>query len=95
MESLNMNFHNFPFFAACISFVQNGLIQIVASSMCPEQTTPAWCDQCRKYQPTNQTRKLRSLPKVLSLNAGMVTTFNRRYANHPKVDPSNDNLPKK
>lgn len=44
---------------------------IVCSSMCPEQTTPAWCDQCRKYQTTNQTRNLQSLPHILSLNAGM------------------------
>jgi len=43
--------------------------------MCPEQTTPAWCDQCRKYQPTNQTRKLKTLPRILSLNAGMVSLW--------------------
>jgi PAB-dependent poly(A)-specific ribonuclease subunit 2 len=45
--------------------------RIVCSSMCPEQTTPAWCDKCRRYQPTHQTRNLRSLPHALSLNAGM------------------------
>lgn len=45
---------------------------IVCSSMCPEQTTPAWCEVCRKYQTTNQTRNLQSLPNILTLNAGMV-----------------------
>ena len=34
-------------------------------------TTPAFCEQCRKYQPTNQSRNLKSLPHVLSMNAGM------------------------
>eukprot|EP00096_Caligus_rogercresseyi_P013542 TRINITY_DN6183_c0_g1_i1.p1 TRINITY_DN6183_c0_g1~~TRINITY_DN6183_c0_g1_i1.p1 ORF type:complete len:1219 (-),score=351.45 TRINITY_DN6183_c0_g1_i1:406-4062(-) len=43
---------------------------IVCSSLCPEQTTPAWCDKCRKYQPTTITRLGRSLPKILNLNAG-------------------------
>ena len=48
---------------------------IVCSSMCPEQTTPAWCEQCRKYQTTNQMRTLKTLPNILSLNAGMVCTL--------------------
>ena len=47
--------------------------EIVCSSMCPEQTTPAWCEQCRKYQTTSQIRNLKTLPNVLSLNAGMVS----------------------
>ncbi len=44
---------------------------IVCSSLCPEVTTPAWCDHCKKYQTTNQIRNLVTLPNVLSLNAGM------------------------
>lgn len=44
---------------------------IVCSSMCPEQTTPAWCEQCKKYQTTSQMRNLMTLPNILSLNAGM------------------------
>ena len=47
--------------------------EVVCSSMCPEQTTPAWCEQCRKYQTTSQIRNLKTLPNVLSLNAGMVS----------------------
>ena len=45
--------------------------KIVCSSLCPEQTTPAWCDKCRKYQTTVQTRRIKALPCVLSLNCGM------------------------
>ena len=45
--------------------------QIVCSSMCPDQTTPAWCEKCKKYQSTNQSRNLLSLPQILSFNAGM------------------------
>ena len=45
--------------------------EIVCSSLCPAQTTPAWCEKCRKYQPTHQARTLASLPYCLSLNAGM------------------------
>jgi len=45
--------------------------EILCSSLCPEQVTQAWCEKCRKYQPTTQSRRLRSLPHTLSLNAGM------------------------
>lgn len=44
---------------------------VLCSSLCPEQITPAWCEKCKKYQPTTQSRRLRSLPVTLSLNAGM------------------------
>eukprot|EP00088_Acartia_fossae_P045284 TRINITY_DN4865_c0_g1_i2.p1 TRINITY_DN4865_c0_g1~~TRINITY_DN4865_c0_g1_i2.p1 ORF type:complete len:942 (-),score=230.14 TRINITY_DN4865_c0_g1_i2:411-3098(-) len=45
--------------------------EILCSSLCPEQVTQAWCEKCRKYQPTTQSRRLCSLPYTLSLNAGM------------------------
>jgi PAB-dependent poly(A)-specific ribonuclease subunit 2 len=45
--------------------------RVVSNSMCSEQLTPAWCDQCRKYQPTTQSRRVTSLPYVVSLNAGL------------------------
>ena len=35
------------------------------------QVTPAWCEKCKKYQPTTQSRRLTCLPQTLSLNAGM------------------------
>ena len=45
--------------------------QVLCSSLCPEQMTPAWCERCRKYQPTSQCRRLQSLPYTLSINTGM------------------------
>ena len=45
--------------------------KLVCSSLCPEQSTPAWCEKCRKYQTTVQTRRIKALPCVLSLNCGM------------------------
>ena len=30
--------------------------EILCSSLCPEQVTPAWCEKCRKYQTTTQSR---------------------------------------
>jgi len=50
---------------------QISFAEILSSSLCPEQVTQAWCEKCRKYQPTTQSRRLRSLPYTLSLNAGM------------------------
>lgn len=45
--------------------------EVVCSSLCPDQTTPAWCEKCRKYQPTQQARVPLAMPYVLSLNTGM------------------------
>eukprot|EP00095_Tigriopus_kingsejongensis_P002899 maker-scaffold336_size202805-snap-gene-0.16 protein:Tk02899 transcript:maker-scaffold336_size202805-snap-gene-0.16-mRNA-1 annotation:"pab-dependent poly -specific ribonuclease subunit pan2" len=72
--------------------------EVVSSSLCAKQTTPAWCDACKKYQPTNQSRKVKSLPHTLSLNAGMDnpqdmafwnTQMTRLYTeNSPEEDPT-------
>ena len=76
---------------------------IVCSSMCPEQSVPAWCDQCKKYQTTSQLRNLKTLPNILSLNAGMDSSqdvsfwssqLEHLYNDHaPKADPSLDSKP--
>uniref|UniRef100_A0A673XRI1 PAN2-PAN3 deadenylation complex catalytic subunit PAN2 n=1 Tax=Salmo trutta TaxID=8032 RepID=A0A673XRI1_SALTR len=34
----------------------------VIGSICLEQSTQAWCENCEKYQPTVQTRNIRCLP---------------------------------
>ena len=52
---------------------------IVGESMGQEQTTPAWCEKCRKYQSTNKRRNLLSLPHVLSLNAGLDNAQDKAY----------------
>ncbi|XP_048097252.1 PAN2-PAN3 deadenylation complex catalytic subunit PAN2 isoform X2 [Alosa alosa] len=43
-------------------------VDILKKSICLEQSTQAWCDNCEKYQPTVQTRNIRCLPDVLVIN---------------------------
>ena len=43
-------------------------IDLLQRSLCPEQTTPAWCENCGKYQPTFQSRVPKALPHLISLN---------------------------
>ncbi|XP_006035284.1 PAN2-PAN3 deadenylation complex catalytic subunit PAN2 isoform X1 [Alligator sinensis] len=43
-------------------------VQILKRSICLEQSTQAWCENCEKYQPTVQTRNIRCLPDVLVIN---------------------------
>lgn len=31
---------------------------ILTRSLCSQQTTPAWCEECKKFSPTQQTRIL-------------------------------------
>uniref|UniRef100_I3MQP5 PAN2-PAN3 deadenylation complex catalytic subunit PAN2 n=1 Tax=Ictidomys tridecemlineatus TaxID=43179 RepID=I3MQP5_ICTTR len=42
--------------------------QVLKRSICLEQNTQAWCDNCEKYQPTIQTRNIRHLPDILVIN---------------------------
>ncbi|XP_049608470.1 PAN2-PAN3 deadenylation complex catalytic subunit PAN2 isoform X1 [Syngnathus scovelli] len=42
--------------------------EILKKSICLEQSTQAWCENCDKYQPTVQTRNIRCLPDVLVIN---------------------------
>ncbi|XP_017562587.1 PAN2-PAN3 deadenylation complex catalytic subunit PAN2 [Pygocentrus nattereri] len=42
--------------------------EILKKSICLEQSTQAWCENCEKYQPTVQTRNIRCLPDVLVIN---------------------------
>lgn len=51
--------------------VQHTFGQVLAQSLCPEQVTPAWCDSCDRFQPTKQSRGLRQLPHILSINCGL------------------------
>ncbi|XP_048856197.1 PAN2-PAN3 deadenylation complex catalytic subunit PAN2 isoform X1 [Brienomyrus brachyistius] len=41
---------------------------VLKKSICLEQNTQAWCENCEKYQPTVQTRNIRCLPDVLVIN---------------------------
>lgn len=44
---------------------------LLGFSLCPQQTTPAWCDSCDKFSPTSQARLLNSLPKILVINTAV------------------------
>lgn len=37
----------------------------------PEKVTPAWCDSCKKFTRTLQSRKTTKLPQILALNCGI------------------------
>ncbi|XP_014664898.1 PREDICTED: PAB-dependent poly(A)-specific ribonuclease subunit PAN2-like [Priapulus caudatus] len=42
--------------------------EVLRSSMCLEHTTQAWCEDCGKYQPTVQSKIVKCLPDVLTVN---------------------------
>lgn len=44
---------------------------IVERSMCLEQTTQAWCECCKKYQPVEQFRRYKNLPNAIAMNCGL------------------------
>lgn len=48
--------------------------EILKRSICLEQNTQAWCENCEKYQPTVQTRNIRCLPDVLVINCEVNST---------------------
>ncbi|KAJ9580135.1 hypothetical protein L9F63_004208 [Diploptera punctata] len=51
--------------------VEYTFCDVLARSLCPEQTTPAWCDRCERFQPTLQSRQLKVLPNILVMNCGL------------------------
>ncbi|KAM8975802.1 PAN2-PAN3 deadenylation complex catalytic subunit PAN2 isoform 2-T2 [Pelodytes ibericus] len=48
--------------------------EVLRRSICLEQNTQAWCENCEKYQPTVQTRNIRCLPDVLVINCEVNST---------------------
>ncbi|XP_021925783.1 PAB-dependent poly(A)-specific ribonuclease subunit PAN2 isoform X2 [Zootermopsis nevadensis] len=59
--------------------VEFSFCDVLLQSLCPEQTTPAWCDSCDKYQPTLQTRQLKVLPNILTMNCGLDNQQNKCF----------------
>ncbi|XP_063808660.1 PAN2-PAN3 deadenylation complex catalytic subunit PAN2 isoform X2 [Pseudophryne corroboree] len=49
-------------------------VEILRRSICLEQNTQAWCENCEKYQPTVQTRNIRCLPDILVINCEVNST---------------------
>ncbi|XP_053669527.1 PAN2-PAN3 deadenylation complex catalytic subunit PAN2 isoform X2 [Anopheles marshallii] len=44
---------------------------ILKHSLGVEKTTPAWCETCNKFTPTNQKSRVTDLPAILSINCGL------------------------
>lgn len=46
---------------------------LLQRSICPKQTTTTWCERCESFQQTLQTRTLKSLPAILTVNCAIET----------------------
>ena len=55
----NLVYPEYPTLKQTVSFAS-----VLCSSLCPEQTTPAWCEKCSKYQPTSHSRRYLNRTKV-------------------------------
>ncbi|XP_053542297.1 PAN2-PAN3 deadenylation complex catalytic subunit PAN2 isoform X2 [Ictalurus punctatus] len=59
---------HYPEHSSLEKFPEYNFADILKKSICLEQSTQAWCENCEKYQPTVQTRNIRCLPDVLVVN---------------------------
>ena len=48
--------------------------ELLSTSLNRESHTKAWCDICKRYQPTVQSKILNRLPLILNINANVITS---------------------
>lgn len=61
---------------------------ILKNSLSVEKTTPAWCEKCNKFTPTNQKSRVTDLPEILSINCGLETDKELEYLKKQMCRPS-------
>ncbi|KAI9104701.1 ubiquitin carboxyl-terminal hydrolase-domain-containing protein [Phlyctochytrium arcticum] len=52
---------------------KDSFVDVLQRSINRASSTKAWCNACKRYQPTSQYRKLRRSPNVLCINASATT----------------------
>ncbi|XP_050421716.1 PAN2-PAN3 deadenylation complex catalytic subunit PAN2 isoform X2 [Adelges cooleyi] len=55
---------------------------LLQQSICPKQTTMTWCERCEGFQQTLQTRTLKSLPSILTVNCAIESKQNKDFWQH-------------
>ncbi|XP_063624693.1 PAN2-PAN3 deadenylation complex catalytic subunit PAN2 [Cydia splendana] len=56
-----------------------GFAELVRASLAPRRATPAWCEQCARFTPTQQQGRVIRLPPILAINCGGVTAHEKAY----------------
>eukprot|EP00842_Homolaphlyctis_polyrhiza_P003257 jgi/Hompol1/3932/HPOL_003377-RA len=62
-------------------------IELLQTSINKSSSTRAWCDECQKYQPMTQTRRLKGFPSVLTINANLVNEADHELWIRPDGEP--------
>ncbi|XP_052861691.1 PAN2-PAN3 deadenylation complex catalytic subunit PAN2 isoform X2 [Anopheles cruzii] len=66
---------------------------ILKHSLGVEKTTPAWCETCNKFTPTNQKSRVTDLPAILSINCGLDNEKELDYLRRQMARPAQGAAP--